>query len=168
MKQHLIFVPLIMALAFSPSGCAKKPLVPETVQPTVSSETAPSEQPAMSEQVVQEPTAASKPSAMKTIYFTFDSSSLSDEARQVLAQNAQWIKANPSAQVTLEGHTDERGSDTYNLALGERRATAAQQYLIALGVPADQLQTLSYGEEKPAATGENEAAWSQNRRVEFK
>ena len=106
--------------------------------------------------------------AMENIYFDFDKFTLSAEARKTLADNAEYLKANSGTQVVIEGHCDERGSDEYNLALGESRALAAKNYLVSLGISARQLSVISYGEEKPAAMGSNEAAWAKNRRAEFK
>ena len=106
--------------------------------------------------------------AMKNIYFEFDQFTLSADARKTLAENAEYLKANSGTQVVIEGHCDERGSDEYNLALGESRALAAKNYLVSLGISARQLSVISYGEEKPAARGSNEAAWAKNRRAEFK
>ena len=106
--------------------------------------------------------------AMENIYFDFDQFTLSAEARKTLADNAEYLKANSGTQVVIEGHCDERGSDEYNLALGESRALAAKNYLVSLGVSAKQLSVISYGEEKPAAMGSNEEAWAKNRRAEFK
>ena len=105
---------------------------------------------------------------MSNIYFDFDQFTLSAEARKTLADNAKYLKANSGTQVVVEGHCDERGSDEYNLALGESRALAAKNYLVSLGVNAKQLSVISYGEEKPAAMGSNEEAWAKNRRAEFK
>ena len=105
--------------------------------------------------------------ALETVYFEFDSSTLSDAARQALAKNSAVMKKNPQARIRVEGHCDERGSDEYNLALGERRAQTAVRYLTTLGVPADRLSTISYGKEKPADPGHDDKAWAKNRRDEF-
>ena len=106
--------------------------------------------------------------AMENIYFDFDKFTLSAEARKTLADNAEYLKANSGTQVVIEGHCDERGSDEYNLALGESRALAAKNYLVSLGINGSRLSVISYGEEKPAAMGSNEEAWAKNRRAEFK
>ncbi|WP_262691043.1 peptidoglycan-associated lipoprotein Pal [Kordiimonas aestuarii] len=98
------------------------------------------------------------------IFFAYDSSELSAEARGTLAKQAEWLKHFPRVDVTVEGHCDERGTREYNLALGERRATAVKNYLIARGVPASRLKTISYGKERPAVVGNGESTWSQNRR----
>ncbi|TNJ39200.1 peptidoglycan-associated lipoprotein Pal [Chlorobaculum thiosulfatiphilum] len=101
------------------------------------------------------------------VFFDFDSSALSPEAQEQLKQNAAWMQKNSYTSVTIEGHCDERGTDEYNIALGERRAEAAQNYLINLGVSNNRLSTVSYGEEKPFDTGNNEEAWAKNRRDHF-
>ncbi len=104
---------------------------------------------------------------LRTIYFEFDSSVLSSESKASLEKVAQWMKQNPSKNVRVEGNCDERGTTEYNLALGERRALAARRYLISLGVNPDRIFTISYGEEKPAVEGHDEAAWKFNRRDDF-
>ena len=111
--------------------------------------------------------AQSADETMKTVYFAFDDYSLSFEAQQALNATANYLKSNPSTVVQIEGHCDERGSVEYNLALGQRRAQSVKNYLVDLGVDASRIPTMSYGEEKPAADGHNEDAWSQNRRAEF-
>jgi peptidoglycan-associated lipoprotein len=104
----------------------------------------------------------------ETVYFDFDKSDLRQDARDVLSKNAEIIfKSMAGAKIQIEGHCDERGSAEYNMALGERRAKSAQNYLTTLGVKADNLSIISYGKEKPAVIGNDEAAWSKNRRAEF-
>jgi len=103
-------------------------------------------------------------SAGDRIYFAFDRSDITAESRQVLLRQAALLNQNPSWTVTIEGHCDERGTVEYNLGLGERRATATKQALVALGVAAGRLNVISYGKERPAVVGSNEAAWAQNRR----
>lgn len=98
------------------------------------------------------------------VFFGFDQYDLKSEARDSLKRQAAWLKVNPTVVITVEGHCDERGTREYNLALGERRATAVKNYLITLGVSANRVGTISYGKERPVALGHTEAAWSQNRR----
>jgi peptidoglycan-associated lipoprotein len=105
---------------------------------------------------------------LERINFDFDQFTLSADARRILGDNAKYLKANSGIQVVIEGHCDERGSDEYNLALGESRALAAKNYLVSLGISAKRLSVISYGEEKPLSKGASEAAWAQNRRAEFK
>ncbi len=102
-----------------------------------------------------------------TVFFAFDSSALTDQAKAQLRQNADWLKANPNQPVMIQGHADERGTAEYNLALGQRRADSVFQYLQALGVSTDRLRTISYGEEYPADPAHTPEAWAKNRRVEF-
>jgi peptidoglycan-associated lipoprotein len=104
---------------------------------------------------------------LATVYFDFDKSDLTDETRRVLRENAAWLKANGEYGIVIEGHCDERGTIEYNLALGQRRAMAVQDYLVNLGVGADRMRNKSYGEEQPADPGHDEAAWSRNRRAVF-
>ena len=101
-----------------------------------------------------------------TVLFDFDSSQLSDYARRVLDRQAGFLKAQPEARIILGGHADERGTREYNLALDERRAAAARDYLVAKGVNAARIRIISYGKERPVAVGSNEAAWRLNRRAE--
>jgi peptidoglycan-associated lipoprotein len=98
------------------------------------------------------------------VFFAYDKFDISPEARQTLERQAEWLKRYPNVTVTVEGHCDERGTREYNLALGERRANAAKNALVALGVPANRITTISYGKERPAVVGSNESAWAQNRR----
>lgn len=106
-------------------------------------------------------------SELQKIYFNFDSADLSEESRTALSKNAGLLAKATTLKVRIEGNCDERGSDEYNLALGERRAKAAMDYLVSLGVQPERLSIVSYGEEKPAEPGHDEAAWAKNRRDEF-
>lgn len=98
------------------------------------------------------------------VFFGFDKADLTAEARETLRRQAAWMRVNPSVVVIVEGHADERGTRDYNLALGERRASAVRDYLVALGVDANRIRTISYGKERPAVLGSNDAAWTANRR----
>ncbi|MGH9363275.1 MAG: peptidoglycan-associated lipoprotein Pal [Thermoanaerobaculia bacterium] len=100
-----------------------------------------------------------------SIYFAYDEASLSDDAREKLSRNAELLRGQPQFTLTIEGHCDERGTNEYNLALGERRANAARDYLASLGVSGDRMRTISYGEERPVCTESDESCWSQNRRA---
>ena len=101
------------------------------------------------------------------INFEFDSIRLNAEAQEILRKKAQWLKANPNATVTIEGHCDNRGTNEYNLALGDRRAHSARVFLIDLGIVEERLQTISFGEERPIDAAETEEAWAKNRRAHF-
>jgi peptidoglycan-associated lipoprotein len=105
---------------------------------------------------------------LEAVYFDYDQSNIRSDAAATLRGNAEAIKQNSSwGQITIQGNTDERGSEEYNLALGERRATAVQRYLVDLGVPSSRLRTVSFGEAKPAVPGHDESAYRYNRRAEF-
>jgi peptidoglycan-associated lipoprotein len=102
------------------------------------------------------------------IHFEFDKSQLLPDAQEILKRKAAWLMAHPEVSaVTIEGHCDERGSNEYNIALGDRRAQSAKAFLVNLGVKSDRLSTVSYGEERPLDPGHNEAAWAKNRRAHF-
>jgi len=131
------------------------------------------EQTSQNEGVVQEPVQQGpepgspqdfQVAAGNTVYFGFDKYDLSSDAQAVLRRQAQWLSTYGNVTVTVEGHCDERGTREYNLALGERRATSVKNYLVALGVSASRIQTISYGKERPAVLGSNEEAWAKNRR----
>ena len=105
---------------------------------------------------------------MKPIYFDFDKSVLRPEAKAILRKKAEWLIANNKFSIVIEGHCDERGTNEYNLALGERRAVEAKNFIVSMGVSIDRVSTISYGEEKPADSGHNEKAWAKNRRDDFR
>ncbi len=177
-------------------GCAKKQIAPQPLpQPTPSPTQIPADnQPPMAqptptpapigEQNLLDPDAAAAPDAEdeatrqarenarrqfieNAVYFDFDRYDLTAAALDVLAEKAQWLADNPQSTVFLLGHTDERGTVEYNLALGERRALSVKAFLTNVGVAPERLTTVSYGEEMPADSGQTEQAWVKNRRVEF-
>ncbi|SRR5581483_9176078 len=111
--------------------------------------------------------ATSPASPLKDVFYEFDRYDLSADARAILRANADWLKSNPSARVEIEGHCDERGTNEYNLALGAKRAQAAREYLSSLGIPAERLSTISYGEEIPVCQEHSEDCWRKNRRARF-
>jgi peptidoglycan-associated lipoprotein len=104
-------------------------------------------------------------SAGDRVFFAFDRSDISPEARQILTRQADWLRRYPNVTVTIEGHCDERGTREYNLALGERRAQAAKNVLVASGISASRISTISYGKERPALVGSSEESYAQNRRA---
>ena len=112
-------------------------------------------------------TAAQNRFLNEDIHFEFDSFILVSEAQEVLKWKAEWLRNNPDVQVIIEGHCDERGTNQYNLALGERRATSAKSFLVDFGISASRLTTISYGEERPLYQEHNEEAWAKNRRAHF-
>jgi len=103
----------------------------------------------------------------ENIHFEFDSYMLSDQARQILVSKAEYLRTNPDITVTVEGYCDDRGTSEYNIALGERRAQSVKMFLVNLGIATNRLNTVSYGEERPIATGHDEASWAKNRRAQF-
>lgn len=184
--QKMTLMRLLMLLAMVTllaAGCAKKAAQDDTqgaadgsqvVQETQMQE---QEISSVEEQAVSDQAAGAMDPAMMEadelvrkltrIHFDFDQYVLTKEAQDILYANAQLLKSAPALSVVVEGHCDERGSDEYNLALGEKRAIATRNYLISLGVPMDQLTTISYGEEVPLDAAGTEAAWALNRRAEF-
>jgi peptidoglycan-associated lipoprotein len=111
--------------------------------------------------------ALNKKGYLSDVFFDYDQADLREDARSALAANAEWLKKYPTVQVLIEGHCDERGTAAYNLALGERRANAAKEYLVSLGVDGSRLRTVSYGKERPFCTESTESCWQQNRRAHF-
>ena len=104
---------------------------------------------------------------VEDIYFEFDSSTLTPESQELLTKKALWLKSNSTVNVVIEGHCDDRGTSEYNLALGDRRAASTKAYLIDLGISPSRMVTISYGEERPLISGQNEKAWAKNRRAHF-
>lgn len=110
---------------------------------------------------------AARTAFASAIYYDYDKSALTDAARATLNAKLPLLRANAGVRIRVAGHTDERGSDSYNVALGQRRAAAAKRFLVDQGIAADRIETVSFGEERPAAMGSDETAWSRNRRAEF-
>ncbi|MEP0828203.1 MAG: peptidoglycan-associated lipoprotein Pal [bacterium] len=165
MKRFLI-LSLAMVTIMWVAGCGKKK------QPVVETPP-PVEQPKQPEPTKPEPTPEPEvkkvtESDFRIVYFDFDKYNLVDSAKRALDHNAMILKDNPNLIIRIEGHCDERGTIEYNLSLGEKRAAAAKKYLTDLGIDPGRLQTISYGKERPAVAGSNEAAWAKNRRDEFK
>ncbi|HJD96807.1 peptidoglycan-associated lipoprotein Pal [Mailhella massiliensis] len=153
LKSFGLVVVLALALGMG-AGCAKKNAEVENVEAA----------PVASTSAVD---AAAQQITDGVVYFDFDKYDIKAEYRDMLQQKAELMKQFPSIRVRIEGNCDERGTQEYNLALGERRARAAYEYMIRLGVPAEQLDIISYGKERPAVEGTGEAVWAQNRRDEF-
>jgi len=181
-RTRLIVFALVAAVTLGSYACqnkAKPTTVPET--PNVEAPTPPPPPPVV--QPAAEPfppttvdkTPVVEPSidqlnqqgVLSTVYFAYNSNELDDAIKATLQANAAWLKAHPKYIVEVGGHCDERGSIGYNIALGDRRATAVKDYLVGLGVNGASLVAISYGEEKPADPGHNEEAWAKNRRAQF-
>jgi peptidoglycan-associated lipoprotein len=189
MRKGMVgFFMVLCCGALVAGGCAKKELVKgegeipsatstKPVEPGSAGQ-APAKAPVKEEKVaeqtikeapakVQEEAAPAQQAEMEKIYFDFDSFILTAPSRTTLSKNAEFLQKNTSFKVRIEGSCDERGSDEYNLALGEKRAKSAMQYLVTMGITAERLSIISYGKEKPADPGHDEAAWAKNRRDEF-
>jgi peptidoglycan-associated lipoprotein len=166
MKSLLTLLATAALIAFMVVGCAKKPKVEAPTRPATT-ETKPSETP--SDQSTDQGTKVeSEPSSkFRAIYFDFDRYNLRDDAKADLKKNVDVMKQDQNLRITVEGHCDERGTVEYNLALGERRAKSARDYMVSMGVSADRVSTISYGKERPATFGHDEDAWAKNRRDEF-
>ncbi len=155
-----------------PAASQQAPASSETPQGTQSISSEPSLAPAQSpetgiasSELPADLAELNKAGYLKDVFFDTSKADLSAEARDTLAADAAWLNAHPSVTISIEGHADERNTEEYNLALGWRRANAAKDYLVSLGVAANRITTISYGEERPFATGHNESAWAQNRRA---
>lgn len=159
---------LMAACAKQPGVTAIQPPPPVTGRPAARGEVVtlppapPAEQP-----VKQEAQAARQESPLKDIFFDFDRSAIRPDAKAALAEDVGWLRAHVTAAITIEGHCDERGTSEYNVALGERRAQAAKDYLAALGINGTRIHTVSYGKERPFVLGHDESAWKWNRRAHF-
>jgi peptidoglycan-associated lipoprotein len=150
-------------------GCAKKAPTPAQPPPTTTTQTPPTPAPTPAPTPTETtPTPTSVESAdFSPAFFDLDSYSIRADARTALDKNAKILRDHSNVNVTIEGHCDERGTVEYNQALGEKRAMAARDYLVAAGIPASRLDVISYGKERPFATGHDEASWQQNRRANF-
>ena len=188
MKRQKALVVLVLLLTIVVAACSSKakPPVARPMPPPPTVVTDPSPAPPRPPEPVMEPSPVPMPpmpaddtigsrslddlnrdSPLRPLYFELDSADVSSEGQQILQANAAVMKKFPAWQITVEGHCDERGTAEYNLALGERRALAAKNYLVSLGVPADKIRVVSYGKEFPFDPGHEEGAWSKNRRAHF-
>jgi peptidoglycan-associated lipoprotein len=186
MQRPLVLVIAAIALVGA-SGCAKKkPSVARpTTPPPAASSTTPGTRPPSPPEPVREPEpvpaepiasdplsttdidAINRNSPFQPVFYAYDQAEIDAAGQQSLNANAELMKKYPTWVVTIEGHSDERGTAEYNLALGERRAMAARNYLVSLGIPAERLRTVTYGKEFPFEPGHDEASWSKNRRAHF-
>ena len=183
----LVFI-LMLSLSFFLSACVKKAVEEEKVieqkeEVVKAEEKAPSEEERLRLKAEEEKAArearlkeeAARREALLReeienvdIHFDFDKFFLTDKAKEILAEKASWLLDNPGVKIEIEGHCDERGTNEYNMALGEERANSAMKYLITAGIKVDRIATISYGEERPVDPGRNEAAWTKNRRTHFR
>lgn len=159
----------VLSLVVLASGCKSKGgedvvLLPDTTTSTGLSDRGgnPGELPEIDAGTLFNPA-----TGLQTVYFDYNSFTLRQDAIATLQRNADMIRQVPGVMIQIEGHCDDRGTQEYNLALGEKRALATREYLISLGIPADRIVTISYGEEMPDAIGTGESVWQQNRRCEF-
>jgi peptidoglycan-associated lipoprotein len=163
LKTALIAATALVAL----SACAKKR--PETLPPAPVGSTGdqppPPPGPVGNEVVPGSDADFRRSVSSNTILFGLDQYDIDPTARSILDSQSDWLQRYPNVRITIEGHADERGTREYNLALGDRRANAAKNYLVARGVPASRISTISYGKERPAALGSDEESWAQNRRA---
>jgi peptidoglycan-associated lipoprotein len=170
----------VLAVSFLVLGCPKKKPAPgpemeiTEVQETFEEVEAPTPPPVVdetpdpfSEDIETANIAAYEQGLLGDVYFDFDKYDLKPEARERLARNADFMRAHPEFEILIEGHCDERGTNEYNLALGDRRSNAAKSYLMSLGIPAGPVQTVSFGEERPQCRESTEACWWRNRRAHF-
>ncbi len=170
MRKTLVrmLVVALAATAVLATGCAKKPPAPATAPPAPAAAPAPqpTATPPPAESTAPAPAAATI-ADLHTVYFALDSWSLDDAAKATLDANAKVLRDNASMNTRIEGNCDERGTVEYNMSLGQKRADAVKDYLVGAGVAASRLSTISYGKERPAVEGHDEASWSKNRRCEF-
>jgi len=162
-KRLIILLALVLALAVLFAAGCKKPPPPQPPPPP----------PADTTEVVEEPEPEPLPPPppppleMATIHFEFDKYRLTEESRDIIAANAAALEEHQTAIIRIEGHCDERGTDEYNMALGEKRAMTARDYLINYGISPDRISIISYGESRSVDPGHNEEAWAKNRRDDF-
>jgi peptidoglycan-associated lipoprotein len=156
------------ATAPAPAPAAAQPS-PQTAETPVTRTPAPAETPVQPAPAAAAPAAAAVPgpSPVKDVFFDYDKAGIRDDQKAALNDNVGWLKGNTGAKILIEGHCDERGTAEYNLGLGERRAKAVKDYLIAAGIAADRVSTISYGKERPFVLGHDESAWKWNRRGHF-
>ena len=169
MKKNIILVGMFIVVVFALTiftGCAEKKAV--VTEGTAQEQAAPAQSAATTnEQSAKVEPAATAETAVKDIFFEFDKSNISSDAREILKANADFLLKNGNSKVVIEGHCDERGTAEYNMALGQRRAQETKNYLVNLGIKEPRIKTISYGEERPFDPGHNEDAWAKNRRAHF-
>jgi len=164
-RGPLLGLVLLLPVALLLSGCPKKPEVQTAAPAAVAPEPAEEVVVVVEEEVVIE--TEEGPVTIQDVFFDYDKSVIRPDAREALDEDLSVLNENPGLRVVIEGHCDERGTNEYNLALGERRAKAVRTYLMAGGVDSDRISTISYGEERPFCLGHGETAWQCNRRGHF-
>jgi peptidoglycan-associated lipoprotein len=169
MLNRFSFIPVLLASLLLTVSCASKKPAPEPPPPAGGAEGGKMDSAISSEDIGKDGMGSDsgKITGLNTVHFDYDSSTLTSDTRKQLSDNAEWIKTHPKVTVQVEGHCDKRGSVEYNLALGERRAKAVKNYLTSLGINAKRMTIISYGTEKPIATGDSEDAYAKNRRANF-
>lgn len=170
MSMHLrmVFPALLCLSALTFSGCCSKKIVEPEV--AVAKDVAPVEEPLETKPVVEEPAAVMEGRTsvpMLPVYFDFDSSGIQGDQTSRVQVNADFLAKNPGVNIRIEGNCDPRGTNEYNMALGERRALSAKKYLTNIGIAEERMTTISYGEERPLLYGHDELSWAQNRRDDF-
>jgi peptidoglycan-associated lipoprotein len=165
-KQWFIFI-VIGLFALALGACAKKQTTQVETKPAPEVAEQPAEAAEEVTETPQEGAVTTNIPVLGDVFFEFDKSKISEEGQQILHENAKQLMESGSLAIVIEGHCDERGTNAYNLALGEKRANAAKDYLVSLGVGAARIQTISYGEERPFDQGHSDASWVQNRRAHF-
>ncbi|NBX92620.1 MAG: peptidoglycan-associated lipoprotein Pal [Proteobacteria bacterium] len=162
------FMILVLGVGITLSSCSKKDVVSDEPAMVPSEDSSGVATPGSSVDTLANPgDVGTAFNEMQVVYFGYDSFTLTGEGRDALKANADWMKANPSARIQIEGHCDERGTVEYNMALGDRRANAAKTFMTKLGVEGSRIDTISYGKERPADMGHSESAWAKNRRAVF-
>jgi peptidoglycan-associated lipoprotein len=172
MRKSLVLLAVVLAASLAVSGCGSKKTKPDANAGANTSQSSNVDssgvgQANANEEGADAPGPLEGMLAKRTIYFDFDSSEIKGEGTDIVAAHAKYLAKNGGMKIRLEGHTDERGSREYNIGLGERRAQAVRRALLLQGAAEGQISTVSYGEERPAAAGSDEAAWAKNRRVEI-
>ena len=164
-RAHAYLVVPLLALSFLLVGCPKRPDTAGVLAPAATG--GPGAPGSATPAPMVKPGDFSPAPSLKTVYFDFDKFNIRPDAAKTLDGDATWLKANPNNLVLIEGHCDERGTNEYNLVLGEKRAKAAMNYLVSQGVQAGRMTVISYGKERPVCTEKNEACWAKNRRDNF-